>query len=188
MADGDEVIAAAHAVIRRVGMGALTLAAVAREAGISRATVYRRYASKEALVGVIVDRELAALEELVLSRLRFADEPRATIHMLVREVLEYNAGNSALQAALRIDGSILTPWLIRSGDNSTLVDIVTERAVPHIAGSPLARHLTPTPEAAVEFMVSVVFSQLLSPARHMSHAEVASYVTAAVYRPSDGES
>lgn len=66
---------------------------------------------------------------------------------------------------------------------STLVDIVTERALKHITGPPLAAHLGPTPETAVEFMVGVVFSQLLSPARHMTHADVAAYVTNAIYRP-----
>jgi len=181
--NGDDVIAAARTVVRRVGVGALSLAAVAREAGISRATIYRRYASKERLLGVIVDHELDTLERLVLGRLRFADEPQQTIHMLVREVLDYNAGNDALQAALRIDGSALTPWLIRSEHGNTLVDIVTDRALVHVVDSPLAPHLGPTPEAAVEFMVGVVFAQLLSPARHMTHADIAAYVTAAIYRP-----
>lgn len=185
MTNGDDLIAAARTVVRRVGVGALTLAAVAREAGISRATIYRRYASKERLLGVIVDHELDTLERLVLGRLRFADEPRQTIHMLVREVLDYNANNEALQAALRIDGSALTPWLIRSEGGNTLVDIVTERALAHIAGSPLAAHLKPTPETAVEFMVGAVFTQLLSPARHMTHADVAAYVTDAIYRPEE---
>lgn len=55
----------------------------ARESGSSRAraadhhgpTIYRRYASKGHLLGVIVNHELDTLEQLVLGRLRFADEP-----------------------------------------------------------------------------------------------------------------
>lgn len=175
------MISAAHAVVRRVGVRALSLAAVAEESGLSRATVYRRFTSKRGLIGVLVDHELAALERLVLERLRFADEPRQTIHMLVREVLDHNARNEALQAALRIDGTALLPWLVRSDHNETLVDIVTARALAHVAESELARHLSPDPAAALEFMVGVVFAQLLSPSRHMTHAQIASYVTAAVY-------
>lgn len=40
-----------------------------------RSTIYRRYASKGHLLGVIVNHELDTLEQLVLGRLRFADEP-----------------------------------------------------------------------------------------------------------------
>ncbi|NLU84560.1 TetR/AcrR family transcriptional regulator [Rhodococcus sp. HNM0569] len=180
MVDSDDVINAARAVVRRVGIGALTLADVAREAGISRATIYRRYASKDRLVAFVVTWELDSLERLVLGRLRFADEPRQTVYMLVREVLDHNAGNDALQAALRIDGSALTPWLIRSAGHETLVDVVTDRALSHVVGSALAEHLKPNPQAAVEFMVSAIYAELLSPARHMTHAELASYITDAV--------
>ena len=181
MIHSDHLISAARSVVRRVGVRALSLAAVAEESGLSRATVYRRFASKNVLIGALVDHELSELEHLVLERLRFADEPRQTIHMLVREVLDHIDRNEALQAALRIDGTALVPWLIRSDSNETLVDIVTSRALAHVADSPLAGHLSPDPESAIEFMVSAVFAQLLSPARHMTHARIASYVTTAVY-------
>lgn len=180
MTPADSMLSAAQAVVRRVGVRALSLAAVAEESGLSRATVYRRFTSKRGLIGVLVDHELSALERLVLVRLRFADEPRQAIHTLVREVLDHNARNEALQAALRIDGSALLPWLVRTGESETLVDIVTSRALTHIEDSELARHLTPDPASALEFMVGAVFTQLLSPARHMTHAQIASYVTTAV--------
>ena len=82
-----ELTSAARAVVRRVGIGALTLAAVAQEAGISRATMYRRFASRDQLIAAMVGAELDALEKMVSARLRFADEPREAIHMLVREVM-----------------------------------------------------------------------------------------------------
>lgn len=183
MTSGDAMLSAARAVVRHVGIRALNMSAVAREAGLSRATVYRRFASKNGLVSALVNHELEALERVVLDRLRFADDPAETVRILVREVLEHNAGNEALQAALRIDGSALLPWLVRSGSGETLVDIVTARALTHVTDSGLARHLHPSPESAIEFMVSSVFAQLLSPARHMSHADIASYVATAVCPP-----
>ncbi|MCF8586876.1 TetR/AcrR family transcriptional regulator [Gordonia liuliyuniae] len=180
MSASDEVLAATRRVVQRVGLDALTLAAVAREAGIGRATVYRRYSSREELIGALVADELDRLEQMLLGRLRFADQPRETVHMLVREVLDYNARNEPLVAALRIDASRLLPWLIRSGSQPTLVDIVTDRTLSHIAPSPLAAHLHPDPSTAVEFMVSAIYAELLSPARHMSHAQIADYITSAV--------
>lgn len=181
MSGRGDVLSAARTLVQRVGIGALSLAAVAEEAGISRATMYRRFGSRDQLIAALVADELAVLERLVVSRVRFADEPRETIHMLVREVLDYNANNDALQAALRIDGAALLPWLIRRGDNLTLVDIVVARALAHVVESPLAQHLNPTPQAAVEFMVSAIYAELLSPARHITHAALASYITNAVF-------
>jgi len=174
-----DVAEAARAVVRRVGIQALTLAAVAREAGISRATMYRRYASRDQLVEAVINAELDALETVLLNRLRFTDEPRDTVYMMSREVLNHLANHDALQAALRIDGSLLLPWLIRSDDRPTLVDIVADRALSQVAESPLAQHLTPNPRVAVEFMVSVIYAELLSPARHQTHAQLATYIASA---------
>lgn len=180
MAASDDVLGATRRVVQRVGLDALTLAAVAREAGIGRATLYRKYSSRDELIGALIAEELDRLEQMVRSRLRFADRPRETVNMLVREVLDYNANNAPLVAALRIDARRLLPWLIRSGSHPTLVDVVTERALTHIGDSALAEHLHPDPASAVEFMVSAIYAELLSPARHMSHARLADYITAAV--------
>ncbi|MGC4935684.1 TetR/AcrR family transcriptional regulator [Gordonia sp. DT30] len=180
MSGSDDVLAAARRVVGRVGVGALTLAAVAREAGIGRATLYRRFASRDALIAALVTAELDELERLVRSRLRFADEPRQTVHMLVREVLDHNSRNEVLGAALRIDAADLLGWLIRSGSQPTLVDVVTERALAYIVDSPLAQHLRPNPEAAVEFMVGAIYADLLSPGRYLTHAQLATYITDAI--------
>ncbi|MEO9329030.1 TetR/AcrR family transcriptional regulator [Gordonia aurantiaca] len=178
----EDLTNAARAVARRVGVGALTLAAVAKEAGISRATIYRRYASRDQLISSIVASELDELERVMVGRLRFADDPRDTIYMMVREVLDYNAHNDLVQAALRHDAGSLTPWLIRREGHPTLIDIVTDRALAFIKESPIVGYLTPNPEAAVEFMVSAVCAELLSPARYLTHADIANRITDAIYR------
>lgn len=180
MVSDDRVTTAARAVVRRVGVGALTLAAVAKESGLSRATIYRRYASRDDLIAALIAAELDALEGLFAGRMRFADQPRETIRMLLREVLDHNANNEALQAALRLDGGVLAPWLIRRPGHRTLVDVVTERVLTHVAGSELAPRLRPDPPSAVEFMVAAVFAELLSPGRYLTHAQIAAYVTDAI--------
>ncbi|MCZ0913054.1 MULTISPECIES: TetR/AcrR family transcriptional regulator [Gordonia] len=115
--------------------------------------------------------------------MRFADDPRDTIYMLVREVLDYNANSELVQAALRYDAASLTPWLIRREGHPTLIDIVTDRALAFITESPVARYLSPNAEAAVEFMVSAVCAELMSPARFLTHADIANRITDAIYRP-----
>ncbi|PWD45025.1 TetR family transcriptional regulator [Gordonia paraffinivorans] len=179
----EDLTGAARAVARRVGVGALTLAAVAKEAGISRATIYRRFASRDQLIASMVASELDELERVMVGRLRFTDDPRDTIYMLVREVLDYNANNELMQAALRYDAASMVPWVIRREGHPTLIDIVTDRALAFIEDSPIAGYLAPNPAAAVEFMVGAVCAELLSPARFLTHADIANRITDAIYRP-----
>ena len=53
---GEAVLAAAERAFLAAGFGAVTMDAIAREAGVSKATVYAHYASKEALFGAVVAR------------------------------------------------------------------------------------------------------------------------------------
>lgn len=54
---GTRILDAAYAVICRVGAQRMTMEEVARTAGISRITVYRRFAGKDALVEQVITRE-----------------------------------------------------------------------------------------------------------------------------------
>src|ERR1051325_3915014 len=53
---GEAVLAAAECAFLDAGFGAVTMDAIARAAGVSKATVYAHYASKEALFGAVVAR------------------------------------------------------------------------------------------------------------------------------------
>src|SRR3954452_228377 len=59
---GEAVLAAAERAFLAAGFGAVTMDAIAREAGVSKATVYAQYASKKALCVAVIAR---------LSQLRF---------------------------------------------------------------------------------------------------------------------
>lgn len=52
----DQILNAAEAVVVRDGAGSLTLDAVAREAGISKASVIYDYGSKQALIKAVIER------------------------------------------------------------------------------------------------------------------------------------
>lgn len=61
----ERVLAAAAACVARVGVGKTTLDDVAREAGCSRATIYRYFGGKEELLVALVHAEAARLLEAV---------------------------------------------------------------------------------------------------------------------------
>ena len=52
----EAVLAAAERAFLAAGFGAVTMDAIAREAGVSKATVYAHYRSKEALFGAVIAR------------------------------------------------------------------------------------------------------------------------------------
>jgi AcrR family transcriptional regulator len=57
----DRVLDAARSCLVRAGGGKITLAEVARVAGVSRPTVYRRWPDVQSVTGELVTREMAAL-------------------------------------------------------------------------------------------------------------------------------
>ena len=69
--DQEAILDAAETVVARDGAARLTLDAVAREAGISKASVIYDYKSKQALVRAVVERRVA--EEQARLRLAIAD-------------------------------------------------------------------------------------------------------------------
>src|SRR5882724_5652198 len=62
----DRVLDAALACVARVGVGKTTLDDVAKEAGCARATVYRCFPGRQALMRAVLDRETARLGARVL--------------------------------------------------------------------------------------------------------------------------
>jgi AcrR family transcriptional regulator len=57
----ESILTAARAVIAEQGPNRVTIAAVARKAGLSRMTVYRRFESWDAILSALLGRELAYL-------------------------------------------------------------------------------------------------------------------------------
>ena len=66
----ERILDAAHDLVLAVGMRRVTMADLAREAGVSRATLYRRFANVDAVVAALVTRELAAIVARAFARLK----------------------------------------------------------------------------------------------------------------------
>lgn len=63
MAKRDAMMDAAACLFFRNGLEAVTMEAVAREAGVSKVTVYGHFATKEALFGSVIRRETATIRQ-----------------------------------------------------------------------------------------------------------------------------
>ncbi|MDH4063184.1 MAG: TetR/AcrR family transcriptional regulator [Acidobacteriota bacterium] len=75
----DQLFAATHAVMNRVGPGELTLAAIAREAGVTAAVLVHRFGSKRALLLALAESFAEGSGELVAGLAKQHASPLAAL-------------------------------------------------------------------------------------------------------------
>jgi TetR/AcrR family transcriptional repressor of uid operon len=95
----------------RVGVGKTTLDDVAREAGCSRATVYRSFPGKQPLINAVIAREAVRMSDVVITAARAeASLPDAAVAALTtgaRLMLDHEA----LRFVLTVEPELLVPYL-----------------------------------------------------------------------------
>lgn len=81
----EQILDAARAVFLKIGFGAATVDAIATEAGVSKATLYTRFDSKEALFAAVIRRECRACSK----RMTLAEEaPANDFQSALRRIAE----------------------------------------------------------------------------------------------------
>ena len=126
--DADPILAAVRACVLAVGVKRTTLTEVARRAGVSRMTLYRRAPDVTALILELLARELGAVvaeEETKAGRLRtgrarLVATSVAVVHRLPREPL--------LKRVLEVDPELLLPYLVeRQGSTQRMAVAEVQR-------------------------------------------------------------
>jgi len=111
--EDDSLLDAAHTCVMAVGVRRTTLTDVARRAGISRMTVYRRFPDVAALIQALMTREFSG----VLAEAVAANADRPT----VRERLAHGATDGVVRLSghplflrlLDVDPELLLPYLVQ---------------------------------------------------------------------------
>jgi len=111
----DRAVDATLACVARHGLAKLTVDDVAREAGCGRATIYREFGSKRALVSAVVnaeaDRVVGVLREVAASADSLEDAVVAILVTVGREV----DSHEALQFVAAFEPGLLVPHLTFGG-------------------------------------------------------------------------
>lgn len=111
---GERILDAAVEVALIYGLTRLSVADVAKRAGISRPTLYKRHASKEALVAAAVTREAARVVEAVeaaVSAVDRAEGPKAALRAGVATALGLMREHPLLDRIVRTEPETLVPLL-----------------------------------------------------------------------------
>ena len=105
------ILDAAFASCERYGIARTTLADVAREARLSRQTLYRYFDSRDALFGAVVHREEARFIEAVREAIEPIDDLRAALETAVATFLRLMRGHPLLDKVMASEPQELLPYL-----------------------------------------------------------------------------
>jgi len=157
----DALAEAALRCIARWGLAKTTLEDVAREAGLSRATVYRALpgGGKDALFGALAQRELTGLTVAVGAAVDATDDLEDAVVVAVTTIARHLDGHAAFRFLLAHEPGLVLPHLAFHHLDELLARV-------RVVGGPmLARFLPPTDAAELaEWVARVVISYLCSPA------------------------
>lgn len=181
--DRDRLVDVGVALVSRFGAKALSLTSVARQAGVARATAYRMFGGRDALVAAIMSRELEQLRQQMIEWGAQESDVSERIRERVRRSLAYIAEHEALQYVLRNEPEEVVRALISASGSGrpSLIDMIVDATLPDVEPDEEAA-LYPTVRGGSEFMVRVVYSCMLVPDSCLSHDEVADLVVRAVVR------
>ena len=165
------VVEGALRAIARYGLSKLTVDDVAREAGISRATLYRYFPGRGAVLAAVVQSETERLQ-------RGLDEALADVTSLseaLAAVAGFGArtfvGHEALQHLLATEPGTVLPHLCFTGAD-TLLCVAADRIAPH-----LCRFMGPLEARRTgELLARIVLSYALAPPPGSTEAAVLSVV------------
>jgi AcrR family transcriptional regulator len=165
------IVDGALRAIARFGLTKLTVDDVAREAGTSRATLYRYFPGRGAVLAAVVESETERLQ-------RSLDEALADVTSLseaLTAVAGFGArafvGHEALQHLLATEPGTVLPHLCFSGAD-TLLRVAADRIAPH-----LCRFMGPLEARRTgELLARIVLSYALAPPLGPTEAAVLSVV------------
>jgi AcrR family transcriptional regulator len=154
------IIDAALRCIARWGLAKTTVEDVAREAGCSRATLYRAFpGGKEAVLAAVVDREVHRLHDAVAGAMGATDTLEDALVAAITSVARHVDGHAAFRFLLADEPGVVLPHLAFHE-----LDVLLER-VRAVGGPLLERHLDPTTAArTAEWVARIVISYTCSPA------------------------
>jgi AcrR family transcriptional regulator len=116
----ERIVDATLVCVARYGLAKTTVDDVAREAGLSRATLYRVFPGKQPLLEAVVARELDRLAVVLDRAAATADSLDDALVALIVAGAQHLESHAALATVLAHEGEALLPYLTFDGAGRTL--------------------------------------------------------------------
>jgi len=117
LADDQAILDAAYEMLLAIGMRRLTMADIARQAGVSRATMYRRWPNVQAVVADLLTREFGALAA-PLATVPPSSARSALVAGVVQVVGDVRT-HPLLRKIVDVDPEVLLPYLVSRRGKTT---------------------------------------------------------------------
>jgi AcrR family transcriptional regulator len=158
----DRVLDAAYAVFERRGIRGGTMRDVAATAGLGRATVYRYFPSKDAVLQALVLREARELFAMLDAELGAEDDPSSLFERGLLRALAHVRHHPLLQRVIRDEPDSIVPLLTVKG--APVLEAAVAFAAPYIERAVKAERIAAVdPRVAAEWAARILLSLLLTP-------------------------
>jgi TetR/AcrR family transcriptional regulator, repressor for uid operon len=160
---GARILDAAYELFCHIGIQRTTMEDVARRAGISRITIYRRFANKSALIDQLVRRELSRYLDQFRIDIQHAETAADRVVLGFTSALRATRRNPLIGGLLAVDPNALIPTTIRDGGRTLAT--VREFVAGQLRREQHAGNVSPDLNADIvaELMVRVCASFLVIP-------------------------
>ncbi len=160
--------------LARVGIAKTSVDDIAREAGCSRATLYRHFGGKPELLRALRDREVARLEATLAAAVEPAPDLASACRALIVEASEFLLDHPVLGTILAFEPSLVAPLLTLGQADEFLLGAV-ELVAPNLAGYLPDETIR---RRAAELLVRITVSHLQSPdpQRSITDPQVAQFI------------
>lgn len=155
----DRILDATNAAMVRHGLAKLSLEDVAREAGISRQTVYRYFGNKDALVTATILREEQVLLDAMAAAVRAHDDLRPAMEAAIVTGLTAAREHPLLDRLLATEPEAFLPFLT-TGAGPVLsaahpfIESLLEERLPHVSPTTLRRVADATTRLFISYAIN----------------------------------
>jgi AcrR family transcriptional regulator len=118
-----QILDAAYDLLLAVGMRKMSIADIARQAGVSRATLYRRWPNVNAIVGALITREFAQLGAVTFGRPKQKQDARAAVVDAVVATVRAVRDHPLTRKIIEVDPEFLLPYLLERRGTSTTAQL-----------------------------------------------------------------
>lgn len=115
----EEILDAAYGLLLGIGIRRLTMADIARRAGVSRATLYRRWQNVGQVVAALMTREWSAMATKAVAETPATSTARERLVDVVVNLARASRAHPLLRKIVEVDPEFLVPYLLhRRGTNT----------------------------------------------------------------------
>ncbi|WP_207918529.1 TetR/AcrR family transcriptional regulator [Saccharopolyspora karakumensis] len=163
----ERVLEAAHEQFRRIGIRRSTMEDVAKRAGVSRITVYRRFSTKDSLVQQVIRREFRRYFDRFLLDIQGAKTLAERVEIGFAGSLRAIRDNPLIGGLMDTEPEIVVPSMISDGGRTmtTVSRFVAGRLSEEQRAGTVAADIDV--EVVAEMMVRISTSFLVTPSHHI---------------------